>query len=380
MAGLFSSDSNDLLTRITQERQQANQALGAPYGKYSGIVSTGAGLADIGADAMRGGGVGASDPRMQQMNEVKNIFAQVGMQVGNTSSPEFYKALAQAFTQKGFADQAQKASDKAAEVEKAGMESELLKENLKAKQLSADKEANMRKDLSALPPDATDDQIRSVIMKYGDANTIINDLTRRDNAKIAAETKRQAAQMLALQKQQMAQQKLANMPKDVAEMIASNALLQTSSANLDQYIPMLEGVKDKNGNVVQAPTVDFSLKGKSSAWLDSFSGNPDKATLQMGQIKKAISQQVQLILQAAKGTQTEGDAKRAAENIVTALEGNSNAGIAQAIKDVQALQKRTMGSNNAYVEARGYGDRISAATPATAAPTSNRRPLSEFNK
>ena len=117
MAGLFSSDSNDLLTRITQERQQANQALGAPYGKYSGIVSTGAGLADIGADAMAGGGAGSADPRVQQLNEVKNIFAQVGMQVGDTSSSKFYTALAEQLRSK-YPDQASKAEEKAKEMKK----------------------------------------------------------------------------------------------------------------------------------------------------------------------------------------------------------------------------------------------------------------------
>lgn len=117
MAGLFSSDSNDLLTRITQERQQANQALGTPYGKYAGIVSTGAGLADIGADAMAGGGAGSADPRVQQLNDVKNIFAQVGMQVGNTSSSQFYTALAEQLRSK-YPDQASKAEEKAKEMKK----------------------------------------------------------------------------------------------------------------------------------------------------------------------------------------------------------------------------------------------------------------------
>ena len=79
MAGLFSSGEQDVLGNIVQQRQQANQALGSGYGKYGGIVEAGAGMADTGADAMYGGKTGASDPRMQQMTEVKNIFAQVAM-------------------------------------------------------------------------------------------------------------------------------------------------------------------------------------------------------------------------------------------------------------------------------------------------------------
>lgn len=73
-------------------------------------------MADIGADAMFGGKTGASDPRMQQMNEVKNIFSQVAMEVGNTTSAVFYNKLAQAWSAK-FPEQAAKAADKARELE-----------------------------------------------------------------------------------------------------------------------------------------------------------------------------------------------------------------------------------------------------------------------
>ena len=116
MAGLFSSGEQDMLGNIVQQRQQANQALGSGYGKYGGIVQAGAGMADIGADAMYGGKTGASDPRMQQMTEVKNIFAQVAMEVGNTTSAAFYNKLAQAWSAK-FPEQAAKAADKARELE-----------------------------------------------------------------------------------------------------------------------------------------------------------------------------------------------------------------------------------------------------------------------
>jgi len=362
MAGLFSSDSNDLLTRITQERQQANQALGSPYGKYSGIVSTGAGLADIGADAMASGGAGgagASDPRMQQMNTVKNIFAQVGMQVGNTSSPEFYKALAQAFTQQGFADQAQKASEKATEVEAYATDLELKKQQLSTAKLSADKEAAMRKDLAALGEKATDDQIRGVVMKYGDASAIIADLSRRDVAKQAAEARRDAAAMAAQARKdaldQRAQDKALNKPKDVAEKEALTATIQAESGVIDRYLPMLEGKRDEKGNLIEKPTVDFSLSGKTAAWLDSFSGNPRQSTLQMGSIQKTLLRQANLILQAAKGTQTEGDAQRAYDSLTSAFERNSNAGVAQALKELKDVQRTVITSNNAYIKARGYG-------------------------
>lgn len=117
MAGLFSSSEQDVLGNILQERRAANTALGAPYGKYSGIVSTGGMLSDIIGDAAAGGATGAADPRMQKAAQAKQIFAQVAQQVGNTNSPEFYEALAQAWGPV-FPEQAQKAKDKALELKK----------------------------------------------------------------------------------------------------------------------------------------------------------------------------------------------------------------------------------------------------------------------
>lgn len=122
MAGLFTSGEQDMLGNIVQQRQQANQALGSGFGKYGGIVQAAGGMADVGADAMFGGKTGAADPRMQQMNEVKNIFAQVSMEVGNVDSAEFYNKLAQALGSK-YPEQAQKAAEKAKELEKGEFES-----------------------------------------------------------------------------------------------------------------------------------------------------------------------------------------------------------------------------------------------------------------
>ena len=118
MAGMFSSGEQDMLGNIAQERLKSNQALGSGYGKYGGIVQAAAGMSDTMGDAIAGGGMGASDPRMQQMTEVKNIFAKVAAEVGTTTSAAFYEKLAQALSAK-YPEQAQKAADKAAEVTKA---------------------------------------------------------------------------------------------------------------------------------------------------------------------------------------------------------------------------------------------------------------------
>jgi hypothetical protein len=121
MAGLFSSGEQDLLGNIVQQRQQANQALGSGYGKYGGIVQAAAGMADVGADAMTGGMMGSSDPRMQQLQGAKAIFTKVAQETGEVNSSAFYEKLAKALSAQ-YPEQAQKAADKAMEIKKAEFE------------------------------------------------------------------------------------------------------------------------------------------------------------------------------------------------------------------------------------------------------------------
>ena len=131
MAGLFSSNEQDVLGTIMQQRGQSNQALGSGYGKYGGIVQAGAGMADIGGDAMFGGATGASDPRMIEQQEVKAIFSQASTQTGNSTSPEFYMALSKLLAAK-FPKQAQQAMEEGNRLNKLALENEQLKlENAK---------------------------------------------------------------------------------------------------------------------------------------------------------------------------------------------------------------------------------------------------------
>jgi len=118
MAGLLTGSEQDMVGNIMTQRQRANQALGSGYGKYGGIVQAAAGMADTGADAIAGGGVGAADPRMQNMQAAKAIMTKVAQEVGNVTSAAFYERLSQELAQSNFPEQAQKAADKAMEIKK----------------------------------------------------------------------------------------------------------------------------------------------------------------------------------------------------------------------------------------------------------------------
>lgn len=138
MAGLFDT-SNDTLSQIMAQRQRANQALGSPYGRYSGIMQSAGGMVDTMMDAAAGGGAGASDPAMQKQKELKQIAQVIAQQMGGkTNTPDYFKALAVAVQDK-YPDKAEEALAKAAQMEQqaqqtklTGLKIEEAEKNLKA--------------------------------------------------------------------------------------------------------------------------------------------------------------------------------------------------------------------------------------------------------
>ena len=161
MAGLFSSGEQDLLGNIMTQRQQANQALGSGYGKYGGIVQAAGGLIDTGTDAMFGGKVGAADPRMQQLQGAKAIFAKVSKEMVDVKSPAFFERLSQELQAAGFPEQAQKAADEAVRQKKQGYEMGAM-----------ERDANYRKELASLGANPTTAQLAALDQKYGNVEGV----------------------------------------------------------------------------------------------------------------------------------------------------------------------------------------------------------------
>jgi len=161
MAGLFSSGEQDLVGNIMTQRQQANQALGSGYGKYGGIVQAAGGLIDTGTDAMFGGKVGAADPRMQQLQGAKAIFAKVAKEMVDVKSPAFFERLSQELQAGGYPEQAQKAADEAMRRKKQDYEMGAM-----------ERDANYRKELAALGANPTTAQLAALDQKYGNVEGV----------------------------------------------------------------------------------------------------------------------------------------------------------------------------------------------------------------
>lgn len=211
----------------------------------------------------------------------------------------------------------------------------LAKLKAEAEAVMNDKE--LRTQLQALPENASNDDYMKVMRKYGDPNKVLAAITRTETQKAADAAKVEAARIRA-------DAKLAQMPKDVAEYVGNISLIDSSDKKLDKYIDVLENDK-----------VNFGVGGRVAAYFDSF-GKPSEKTLLAAQIDREFRQQANLILMAAKGVQTEGDAQRAYQQIIGSLEKWSNEGVKQALKDIKAWQQEIKKMNQAKIGARGYAE------------------------
>ena len=228
---------------------------------------------------------------------------------------------------------------------------------------SLNREASLAKALGALPDNATDAQIRAAIRQNGgDPKVILQDITRVETARLAKEAKEEAAKIAAEAKQAALDTKLAMMPKDVAERVSNNIGLKDGVSRIENLVKQVNDGK-----------VDLTILGTNFYKANAIFGNRIKGSEVAAEIDAQIRTQANLMLQAAKGTQTEGDAQRAFDAIITNLEKYSNDGVKAALVRLQESQKLRIKENNEYARLRGYRQEDFNQS-------GSRKPISEFDQ
>ena len=182
------------------------------------------------------------------------------------------------------------------------------------------KDANFRDELSKLK-NPTDADITKVVNKYGSSKVIMENLNRLDA---------QEAQAAAVAQKREAVQQQINQKINVAtaEYHGNISMIDSSDVTLKEYIKDVEDNK-----------VDFTRTGRFSSFIKGQVGKSDEKTLKAAKIQREFVKQANLILQAASGVQTDGDAQRAFDSIITSLEKYSNSGVKQALTEIQAWQQ-----------------------------------------
>lgn len=196
MAGLFGVTPEGLAAQREQALQkqaltfaQLDPAAQAQYQLFLGGNRLGGAI---------GGMLGAQDPELARVTQRQQLLQDVdrtnpmsirqaaakAMQMNDAQAALALEQLAVQTEQQGAnlaATRAQELQRLAAASKTATEESRLAAENTREDQL--------RTELSALPADATDDQVSAVVRKFGKPDQIFNALERKNQAKINAEAK-----------------------------------------------------------------------------------------------------------------------------------------------------------------------------------------------
>ena len=127
--------------------------------------------------------------------------------------------------------------------------------------------------------------------------------------------------------------------KEVATAEKNNTILANSNTKLDQWI------KD-----TQAGDVQFGLGKQITAIGQRFTGKQDENTRKLDSLSKFMETERNNILMAAKGTQTEGDATRAMDQIMKRTDLNNQDSVLQALTDLKTFKEAQITGNNAYID------------------------------
>ena len=197
VAGLFG------LTPQMYERQQYQQDLQQGYdlARLSPGAAAQAGLQASVGQLGRGvaGAMGIEDPQLKLVS-ARNTIAQQIDQTDPESIMKGAQMLAQMGDQQGafaLADLARKAqSEMALTQQRRAAEQASLATTAKT-QLGIDQENKLRSELSALGPNATQDQIMSVLTKYGSPDRVLAALTASESRREATQAKTEVAKTAA---------------------------------------------------------------------------------------------------------------------------------------------------------------------------------------
>jgi len=226
-------------------------------------------------------------------------------------------------------------------------------------QLSVEQDAALRAELAKLGPDATEAQIRGVVVKYGDPDKVLTALTsaatraedraaRADAAKIAADARIEAAKIAANARLDAAREAGANRLQ-IAQLMAQNkqelAALTASLKGPKVLSSALQKEEDKELELVDSLTARSEALQPAVASLtpdpvtkkpplalgpvnnlryqaQNAAGNSTPESRAYAQLQRSVQEATNLKTDAAKGVQTDKDVLRFANELIAAFGKN----------------------------------------------------------
>jgi hypothetical protein len=237
VGGLFGIDPQQL----QQQRQLLDTANAFKFAQLDpmqraqmAIYQGGAGLGRA-ANSLLGG-----DPEMQKVSAIKQLSSQFDLS-SPTGMREFARSL-----QAQYPQEAMMAAKRADELEQSSLTRQKTQGDINKAELSAANEEKLRKELSTLPANATEQQVIEVVRKYGSPDKVLQILTQSQDRQAALEQRRATADLAAATrdgtrsaKQMLADEKLQD-KRDKQEQAANAAI-----TGADRIIQEVGEAKDK---------------------------------------------------------------------------------------------------------------------------------------
>ena len=264
---------------LAQQAQQFAQ-LSPMQSAQAGFYTTGNRLAGA-----AGGLLGAQDPEMAKAAALQNILKQA-----NPTTPEGLASLAQTLAQQGFGAQAMQAMDQARQAQQqAALTGKAVAEQRKV-ELTTAQEEKLRSELTALGPDATEEQYLQVVRKYGDPDKIMASIQTTQGRKEAADARIEAAKVAADNRLEVARMQGATQLQIAQLMAQSRAEIAQLTASLKGEKPLTEyqGKSVTFGTrAAEAHNILNDLEGTyntlSANYLPSFINSPEGQKVQQAQ-------------------------------------------------------------------------------------------------
>jgi hypothetical protein len=347
--------------RATQQQQADAQALQYakldPFQQANFAIGRGANM----LGGAIGGALGGQDPELQRITMRQQIARQL-----NPNEPASIQQGISALSQAGDSQGAmmlqaeyRKLVESNALVGQRGAAATASQAQAQKTQLSIDQENKLRGELSKLPANATEAEIRAVVVKYGDPDKVLTALTtaatreadrdaRADAAKIAADARLEAARIAADARLEAAREAGANRLQ-IAQLMAQNkqelATLAASLKGPKVLSSALQKEEDKELELVDSLTARSEALQPAVASLtpdpvtkkpplalgpvnnlryqaQNAAGNSTPESRAYAQLQRSVQEATNLKTDAAKGVQTDKDVLRFANELIAAFGKN----------------------------------------------------------
>ena len=343
LIGLFGQDPQMVQQAIDLQRAQLT-----PEQRLYMMGAQGGRAVGQGIGALFGQNV--QDPLVQKASQLRALANEY-----DTTTPEGLAQFAQAAS-KIDPRAGMMAAQKAAELGQAQVK-------YSKEQNAVALEEKLRKELSSLPSDATEEDILKVVTKYGSPDKVLSALQTVQSKRADRE------QRADLQKERLAEQDRRDREKAKEQqnlLILANSLKQgqaqgkpLTAGDIKEINKIKSNVDTANNTIDQADNfirliddnkMQFGAGENALSVVRRLAGKSNESDLNKVEFEQFVTSSVNSILNLAKGPQTDQDAKRAEKQIIDALNKNDSKAVKRGLESLKKVWKDAKATDMSALE------------------------------